>query len=109
MARTRTPAEDQSLAKLLDGLEDLQENVELWKRTKDTMPAGWLRAHKTAPCHPPKVKMTLRVDREVHEFFRALGVGYQRRMNEVLRCYMHAIVSKHIKQPGDKDWKGDPL
>ena len=53
------------------------------------------------------VKMTLRVDREVHAFFRALGVGYQRRMNEVLRCYMHAIVSKHIKQPGDTDWKGD--
>ena len=25
-------------------------------------------------------------------------------MNEVLRCYMQAVISKHVRQPGDRDW-----
>ena len=39
--------------------------------------------------HPePKDAISLRVDREVLEWFRDVGPGYQTRMNAVLRSYM---------------------
>lgn len=109
MARRRSAAEEKSLAQMIDGLETLEIDFRLLKRTREIVPPGWSRAHETAPCRPPKVKTTLRIDREVFDWFHGLGVGYQRRMNEVLRCYMHAMIAKHIEQPGDTDWKGDPL
>jgi uncharacterized protein (DUF4415 family) len=37
-----------------------------------------------------KQALTLRIDRDVVEFFRATGKGYQTRMNAVLRAYMEA-------------------
>ena len=36
----------------------------------------------------PKQAMSLRVDRDVLEFFKSGGKGYQTRMNAVLRAYM---------------------
>lgn len=39
---------------------------------------------------PGKVAISVRVDEDVLEFFRAEGRGYQTRMNAVLRSYMVA-------------------
>lgn len=39
---------------------------------------------------PRKEQVTLRVDADVLEWFRASGSGYQTRMNGVLRAYMNA-------------------
>ncbi|WP_242848255.1 BrnA antitoxin family protein [Sulfobacillus thermosulfidooxidans] len=36
----------------------------------------------------PKKQLTLRIDADVVEYFRAQGPDYQRRMNAVLRHYM---------------------
>jgi uncharacterized protein (DUF4415 family) len=49
--------------------------------------------------HPPalretKQQITLRLDRDVIEFFRAQGARYQSRMNAVLRTYMNAMRSQ---------------
>ena len=46
----------------------------------------------SARVEPPliKEKISLRVDADVLEFFRAQGGGYQTRMNAVLRAYMKA-------------------
>jgi uncharacterized protein (DUF4415 family) len=38
----------------------------------------------------PKASVTLRVDREVLEWFKSHGKGYQSRMNAVLKAYMRA-------------------
>ncbi|MHC1729941.1 MAG: BrnA antitoxin family protein [Syntrophobacteraceae bacterium] len=37
-----------------------------------------------------KSSITLRVDKEVLEWFRSQGKGYQSRMNAVLKAYMKA-------------------
>ena len=37
---------------------------------------------------PRKVQLTLRVDREVVEWYRKQGPGYQTRINALLRAYM---------------------
>ena len=39
---------------------------------------------------PPKAQLTIRVDREVLDWFRKQGRGYQTRINALLRAYMDA-------------------
>lgn len=39
---------------------------------------------------PPKTLLSLRIDADVVEWFRAQGPGYQSRMNALLRAYMDA-------------------
>lgn len=38
---------------------------------------------------PPKEQITLRVDADVLEWFRARGAGYQTQINALLRAYMN--------------------
>lgn len=38
----------------------------------------------------PKASITIRIDRDVLDWFRAQGDGYQTRINAVLRMYMGA-------------------
>jgi uncharacterized protein (DUF4415 family) len=39
---------------------------------------------------PPKEQITLRLDADVLEWFRARGAGYQTQINLLLRAYMEA-------------------
>lgn len=39
---------------------------------------------------PPKQQLTLRLDADVLDWFRALGRGYQSRMNAILKAYKEA-------------------
>ncbi len=48
----------------------------------------WTQARLTLP--PGKDVITLRLDRDVLEWFRAQGKGYQTRMNQVLRAFYEA-------------------
>ena len=49
---------------------------DFWEGAELVMPAG------------PKERITLRLDEEVLEHFRATGRGYQTRINAVLRAYV---------------------
>ena len=44
---------------------------------------------------PPKKNITLRIDPEIIDWFRARGKGYQTRMNAVLRAYMELQRKAH--------------
>ena len=48
----------------------------------------WTKARLVLP--PGKENVTLRIDRDVLEWFRATGKGFHTRMNAVLRAYMEA-------------------
>ena len=39
---------------------------------------------------PPKKSVSLRIDADVLEWFKAQGVGYQTRINAILRAYRDA-------------------
>lgn len=43
---------------------------------------------------PPKEQITLRIDADVLEWFRARGAGYQTQINALLRAYMN----EHARQ-----------
>ena len=40
---------------------------------------------------PPKKSVSLRIDADVLEWFKAQGMGYQTRINAILRAYRDAI------------------
>jgi len=43
---------------------------------------------------PPKTSISLRIDEDVLEWFKAQGAGYQTRMNAVLRAFKDASTSR---------------
>ncbi len=59
------------------------------------IPYEWSLLHRERTYH--KDRITMRVDRDVLKLFRSLGPGYQPRMNEVLRAFMHCRLSGLIE------------
>ncbi len=43
----------------------------------------------------PKAVLNMRIDRDVLEFFRKMGKGYQTRINAVLRSYVEQQTRRH--------------
>ncbi len=62
----------------------------------DRIPAAWSDI-AIEPFCPIKEKLTLRIDEDVLQFFRATGQGYLTRMNKVLRTYMLARLAGVVK------------
>jgi uncharacterized protein (DUF4415 family) len=62
------------------------------ERDEDEFDLDWTRAELVTP--EPKKMISLRVDPDVLEFFKAQGAGYQTRMNAVLRAWMDAQLKR---------------
>jgi uncharacterized protein (DUF4415 family) len=58
----------------------------------------WRRAVVTDR-RPPKKNITLRIDPEIIDWFKARGMGYQTRMNAVLRAFIELQRKVHRKAP----------
>jgi uncharacterized protein (DUF4415 family) len=105
----RNVKEEIAYGRFIDELaefEIVRRHIEL---TLDQVPPGWHSIEKDIPVRPRKTKVTAAFDTEVVKWFRAMGLGYQARMNQVLRTYMLAIMSRHIDRDRNRDWKGDLL
>ena len=50
-----------------------------------------------------KVRLTIRVEEDVVKFYRAMGKGYQQRMNDVLAAWMHGRLAAVIDGPDAED------
>lgn len=59
---------------------------------KDFMDIDWSKA--VAVCPQPKNAVSIRLDSDVLDFFKAGGKGYQTRINAVLRHYMRESLKK---------------
>ncbi len=57
----------------------------------------WQNAELVVPDN--KERITLRVDRDILEYFRRGGQGYQTRINAVLRAYVQMQASKPPQSP----------
>lgn len=57
-----------------------------------TSPEDWAQAvaHRGLPLPPRKEQIALRVDADVLAWYRAQGIGWQTRMNAVLRAFRDA-------------------
>ncbi len=54
---------------------------------KEHVPEAWHTLEEDIDVEEPKVKITRWVDRSVAQFYRAMGKGYQARINRVLTTY----------------------
>jgi uncharacterized protein (DUF4415 family) len=116
--RKRSKVEERHYAALLDEIEDLQKDMELaelekWNRDRKLkermLPGAWRTIERDVPVRPKKIRVTVAYDEELVRWFRAMGLGYQARMNAVLRAYMLAMKSREIASRKDIDWKGDEI
>ena len=80
------------VAEALARLEyDVAHNLELSGR----IPVEWHRL--SVPSESPKTRITLRVESDVVKFYKSLGQGYQSRMNDVLKTFMHAKLARVLR------------
>ncbi len=83
----------------LDEIRKMKSQTD-WDRVKaapdhegeQEIDVDWSKARLVEP--EPKKLISLRLDRDIVEFFRGQGKGYQTRMNAVLRAYMEAVEKK---------------
>ena len=112
--RRRSKAEERAHADLLPMLQHLELIERSLKLEYDhlkatTIPAAWSSIEKDVPTRPRKVRVTAAYDADVAGFFRAMGQGYQARMNAVLRAYMLAVQSRVIASRKNQDWMGNEI
>jgi uncharacterized protein (DUF4415 family) len=107
--RKRSKAEERSFAQMAAELEEQLGEIGRLKLKARLIPPGWHKVESLAPVKPVKTKLNLALDADMVKWFRALGRGYQPRMNAVLRAYMHAVIAKEVERAEDRDWKGDVI
>jgi uncharacterized protein (DUF4415 family) len=82
--RRRGKTDWAKLAKLTD--EEIEAAMAKDPAWADYDDADWSEAVLVVP--PKKKAISIRLDKDVLDFFKQEGAGYQRRMNAVLRSYM---------------------
>jgi uncharacterized protein (DUF4415 family) len=80
----------------LIGLEMELAEIRRVDRVRKGCPKGWNRVESDNPAHPRKVRLTIRIDKDVAKWFWQKGEGYQSQMNAVLRLYMEAKRSEIV-------------
>lgn len=71
------------------------ETLEYWESATPHVGIADLRSKRGRPAVAPedrKEQIALRVDKDVLEWFRAQGAGWQTRMNAVLKAYRDATL-----------------
>ena len=94
----RSLREEVAYARLVAELAEMQD---WWDR--DRLRPGVIprdAAGIAAASPGPRTKLTLKLDAEVAKWFRAMGLGYQARMNHVLRSWMREVVEREIAAGG---------
>ena len=83
-------------AQLMHELDRLQSDLtDSW--LAESLPEEWNGLDYWAPVAHPSTRVTLRLDTDMVKWFRALGPGYQKRINLILRIYFLGLVGGRIK------------
>lgn len=107
--RKRTIAEEHAHVTMMIELDRTRQDFEEMKLRHALIPAGWSRVEAEAPVRRRKTQLTVKFDDDLVRWFRAMGLGYQGRMNRVLRIFMLATISKEIRLRKDLDRYGEPI
>jgi hypothetical protein len=93
------------LAQTLRGLED---DLRWGLHDSPRIPEAWSEI-ALAPVVPEKQQTTIRIDRDVIAFFRAMGPGHLPRMNAVLRAFMQARLATVVAGPEEVEYAPTPM
>ena len=69
------------------------EDLEI-SRLETLVPDAWAMLEADADVREKKTKVTLYLDASVAAFFRAMGEGYQGRINRLLAVYAQAMIAE---------------
>lgn len=84
----RTKREAENAYYVHEALERLEYDLHSHLNHPRRIPPEWEAIYQNRSYE--KTPITMRVDKDILKFFRTLGPGYQPRMNDVLRAFMHA-------------------
>ncbi len=88
-------------ARLARHLQGFGDDESLWWRVQERVPEAWATVEEDIDCEEEKVKITLRLDASVAKLFRAMGKGYQARINHILTTYAQMRIGEIEKQASD--------
>ena len=89
-------------------LRDLETDLRWGLEESPRIPEEWRRI-ALRPVVPTKRAVTIRLDQDVCDFFKAMGRGYLTRMNDVLRAFMQARLAGVVPGPEETEYKPTPL
>ena len=99
-ARQPTKTERIHHSHMIDLMRQVEWDLATQTRAGTQIPDDWHLIGNTR--YPDrKVRITLRVEESVVKFFRAMGQGYQTRMNDVLASFVHARLARFVEGPED--------
>lgn len=81
-------------ARLLRNLQRFEDESSLDFAIKAQVPQAWQTLEEDIEVAEPKIKITLLLDASVAKYFRALGQGYQARINRILGTYAQLKISE---------------
>lgn len=83
----RTKTEQFAVDRFYNRASELRDDLYSFQDIKEIVPKAWFTLDQDMPATENKMKVTLRLDESVVDFYRATGPGYQARINRVLATY----------------------
>ncbi len=103
--KSQTKAERTETWRMIDAFRKVETDLHHRLIELRTIPSAWDGIHeRRAERAPKREKVTANFDADVVRFFKGLGPGYQWRMNEVLRAYVHGRLAKIVTGPDTTDY-----
>ena len=106
--KKRTQTEERARKRFLRTLHIYDSESVLEFALQEIIPVEWATLEDDMPENEPKVKITLLLDKSVAQFFRAMGPGYQARINQVLKLFAQMRIAK-VESRWDELYKEHPL
>ncbi len=82
---------------LMKNLIHLHRDSWLTSSLRDEIPDAWHTLEADIEACEPKQKISLYLDRSVVKFYRAMGHGYQARINRLLATWAQMQIAKEVK------------
>lgn len=79
-----------------DALAKLQDDLAMSWIDK-SLPKDWNYLDSKDPIEPHKTRVTMRLDTDMVKWFRKLGHGYQKRINQILRVYYTSVIAGEVQ------------
>ena len=94
MTRRMTKTERFATERMYRNLRALEDESVVDDLIRDLCPDAWRTLHDDLDVREKKVHVTLRLDASVAAFYRAMGQGYQARINRILTTYAQLRIAK---------------
>ena len=89
----------------IDARRMIEYDLHAFAMKERTVPHAWDEIWKDRDRRDDRrTRVTMRMDADVAKFFKAMGPGYQTRINRVLRTFMHYRLAGIIKGPDTTDY-----